>query len=97
MLADAGDDEAQVLGLIKSPQLFLVEGAPSLIPGGGVGDSLKSGGLSEKVLGEKLTLVEFPEMTHGWTVRGNLADPAVVRDVQKAKDLVLEFFEKYLN
>merc|ERR1711892_515716 len=60
MLADAGEDEAQVLGLIKSPQLFLVEGqGSSFLP---VPDSIKPGGLSEKVLGEKLTLVEFPEM-----------------------------------
>ena len=94
MLADAGEDEAQVLGLIKSPQLFLVEGGSSFPP---VADSIKPGGLSEKVLGEKLTLVEFPEMAHGWTTRGDLAEPAVARDVQKAKDLVLEFFEKYLN
>ena len=88
-MGTAGDDEAEVLGLIKSPQLFLVEG--------GAVDSVKTGGLSENVLGDKLTVVEFPDMTHGWTVRGNLEEPDIARDVLKAKQLVIDFFETYLN
>ena len=59
--------------------------------------SVKTGGLSQEVLGDKLTVVEFPGMKHGWTVRGNLEDPDVARDVKKAKDLVLEFFGKNLE
>ena len=59
--------------------------------------SVKTGGLSEQVLGDKLTVVEFPDMSHGWTVGGDLDDPNVARDVAKAKELVLEFLEKYLE
>merc|ERR1719318_1669283 len=50
LMATAGEDEAEVLGLIQSPQLFLVEGEAV--------DSVKTGGLSEEVLGDKLTVVE---------------------------------------
>jgi len=89
LMPTAGEDEAEVLGLIQAPQLFLVEGEAV--------DSVKTGGLSEEVLGDKLTVVEFPDMTHGWTVRGNLEEPDVARDVLKAKQLVLDFFETYLN
>merc|ERR1711892_649924 len=88
-LASAGDDEKAVLELIKAPQLFLVEGD--------AGDSVKTGGLSEQVLGDKLTVVEFPDMSHGWTVGGDLDDPNVARDVMMAKYYVLEFLEKYLH
>ena len=27
-------------------------------------------GLAEDILGNKLTIIEFPEMIHGWTIRG---------------------------
>jgi len=89
LMRTAGEDEKQVLGGIKSQQLFLLEGD--------AGDSLKAGGVSGKVLGDKLTVVEFPDMEHGWTVRGDLENPVIARDVQKAKELVLDFLGKYLN
>jgi len=89
LLETAGEDQEEVLGLVKSPQLFLLEGD--------AGDSLKAGGVSGKVLGDKLTVVEFPDMEHGWTTRGDLANPLVARDVLEAKKLVLEFFGKYLD
>merc|ERR1711892_1176530 len=89
LLATAGEDEEEVLELIKAPQLFLVEGD--------AGDSVKTGGLSVEVLGDNPTVVEFPDMTHGWTVRGDLDDPNIARDVLKSKKLVLEFFEKHLQ
>jgi hypothetical protein len=53
--------------------------------------------LSEEVLGDKLTVVEFPDMKHGWTMRENLEDPNVSRDFLKAKELALQFFENNLN
>ena len=31
------------------------------------------------MLGNKLEIVEFSEMLHGWTVRGNMSDPAINR------------------
>jgi hypothetical protein len=40
--------------------------------------------------------VTFPDMAHGWTVRGDLALPAVSRDVKLAVTTTLDFFEKVL-
>ena len=53
-------------------------------------------GLGKQVLGDGVEIIEFPDMRHGWTVRGDLADPAIERDVKKAFNLVLAFFGKYL-
>ena len=58
--------------------------------------SVKLNGLGKQVLGNGVEIIEFPDMRHGWTVRGDLADPAIERDVKKAFNLVLAFFGKYL-
>jgi len=84
----AGQEESDVLSQIEAPQLFMTEG--------GVGESLLEGGLADQILGDKIQFEEFPEMAHGWTVGGNLSDPAVARDVERAKTLALDFFSKYL-
>ncbi len=34
-----------------------------------------------QILGSKLEIVEFNEMLHGWTVRGNMSDPSISRSV----------------
>ena len=52
--------------------------------------------LGKQVLGDGVEIIEFPDMWHGWTVRGDLADHAIERDVKKAFNLVLAFFGKYL-
>ena len=57
---------------------------------------MKPGGVGEKVLGDKLTIVEFPDMVHGWTTRGDMKDEKVNRDVKKAIQLALDFFKKYV-
>ena len=31
--------------------------------------NVKPGGLGEAVLGDRLQIVEFPDMRHGWTIR----------------------------
>jgi hypothetical protein len=38
-----------------------------------------------------LKIVEFPEMIHGWTVRGDVSKPEVERDVEGALDLTIDF------
>ena len=86
IMETAGENQEEVLGLIKSPQLFLLEGD--------AGDSLKARGVSGRVLGDKLSVVEFPDMEHGWTVRGDLDNPVIARDVLRAKELVVEFLAK---
>ena len=58
--------------------------------------SVKPNGLGKQVLCNGFEIIEFPDMRHGWTVRGDLAAPAIERDVKKAFNLVLAFFGKYL-
>ena len=53
-------------------------------------------GLGKKVLGDALEIVTFPDMKHGWSVRGDMSDPKVERDVQKCFNLALAFFKKYM-
>ena len=35
-------------------------------------------------------------MAHGWTVGGDLSVPNIARDVERAKQLALDFLKKYL-
>ena len=60
-------------------------------------ENLKIGGLAKKVLGDGLEVIEFPEMNHGWSIRGDLSIPEVERDVKKAFNFALTFFGKYLH
>jgi len=55
------------------------------------------GGLGKKVLTDGLEIVEFPDMKHGWSVRGDLSVPEVERDVKKTFNFVLTYFGKYLH
>ena len=59
--------------------------------------NVKPGGLGEKVLGDRLNIVEFPDMAHGWTIRGDISKEEVKRDVAKAIQLAVEHFEKYVK
>ena len=56
------EEEKDLLGAVKCPQLMMPAGADA--------PSTKAGGLAGSVLGELLEIEEFPEMQHGWTVRG---------------------------
>ena len=55
------------------------------------------GGLGQKVLADGVEIIEFPDMKHGWTVKGDLSVPEVDRDVKKTFNFVLTFFGKYLH
>ena len=60
--------------------------------------SVKKGGLAEKTLGmKKCQIIEFPDMKHGWSVRGDCAKPQVDRDVKKAFIAALQFFKTHLT
>ena len=89
-----GQNETEVLSQVVAPQLFMTEGK-TWVPGG-VSDSLKAGGIAEEILGDKITFEEFNDMEHGWTVAGDLSDQNIARDVEKAKNLAMDFFKKYL-
>jgi dienelactone hydrolase len=77
-----GESEEDLLKAVKSNQFFM----PSVRDS----NSTKMGGLGKEILGDAL------DMNHGWTVRGDLGDPIVERDVRKAFNLALAFFGKYL-
>jgi len=49
------------------------------------------------VLKDKLTIVPFPDMKHGWTIRGDMNDEAVHRDVIQAVTFMTEFFIKHVK
>jgi len=84
-----GEDEKSILEVVKCPQMFMPAGADA--------DSCKLGGLGEQVLGSKLSVLEFSTMQHGWTVRGDMSNPAIKENVNKAITETLEFFSKHLK
>jgi len=83
-----GENETEYYEKIQAHQLFLTEG--------GVQESIQPGGSAQQILGDKLTIIEFPDMSHGWTTGGNLSDPLVMRDYRKAQNDVLDFFSTHL-
>jgi len=52
--------------------------------------------LSKKPFAEKCGYRLFDEMKHGWSVRGDLTDPAIHRDVDECFRLAIEFFKNNL-
>ena len=41
--------------------------------------------------------VLFPDMTHGWSIRGDVSDANTSRDVSKCYSLMEEFLKEYLK
>ena len=99
-----GENEEELLKEIKVPQLFM--------PCGNDPPSLKKGGLSEQILGDKLKIVEFPNRQHGFTGRGGtlrsdqveqsqllfleLSIPGLKEDLEKEIQEALSFFEMHM-
>jgi len=83
-----GEEEKDLLVPIQCQQLFM--------PAGNDHANVKPGGLGEQILGNKLEIIEFPEMTHGWTTRGDVSKAAVNRDVKKAIADAIDFFKKHV-
>jgi len=83
-----GEDEKELLKSVRCPQLFMSAGNDNA--------NVKTGGLGSEVLGSKLEIVEFPDMVHGWTTRGDMSDGKVDRDVKKAFQTALDFFKKHV-
>lgn len=92
IFAMLGEDGAAALHKVTNPQLYLPAGADAagLKPNGELIEALK------KNLGDKVQSVEFPNMQHGWFVRGDLADSNIAADYQASFKLALEFFNKYV-
>jgi len=83
-----GDNEGDIYGQVKSPQLIMPSRTDS--------ENVKVGGLAEQTLVDKVTIIEFPEMDHGWTTRGNLSIPAVDRDVHLALSEAINCFNNVM-
>jgi len=83
-----GEDEEEILNNVLSPQMLMPSktDSPNVMPGG----------LAEKILGNNVEILEFPEMNHGWTTRGKLEDKKVEKDVKKAVNKAIDFFKKHL-
>jgi len=89
IMTTLGEDEEQLYQKITAKQLFMPSRTDS--------PNVKPGGMAENILGDKLHIIEFNEMNHGWTVRGNLSDPTIDRDVHSAIAEALDFFNENLE
>jgi len=84
-------------------RLFRAAAAPLLfVQAGNDPATCKAGGkVSQALLGTPIGTAcrfeEMPEMQHGWMNRGDLAVPAVSRDVELALKKAREFFNKHLG
>lgn len=84
-----GADEQAMIDKVSMPVLIL--------PAGNDPDNLKEGGAVAASLAAKGgKSVTFPEMTHGWVSRGDLADEAVKRDVELAMKAMVDFAKEKL-
>jgi dienelactone hydrolase len=83
-----GGDEKTLLESVKSPQMMLAAGNDS--------ESTKAKGIadvtfSKKDFGSKCVFKEFPDMVHGWVVKGDIKDEKIARDYAAAMKLGIEF------
>ena len=88
MVPQLNESEESWLKNIKCNQLFM--------PASGDHPNAFPDGLAKNILNDMLEIVTFPDMFHGWSVRGDMSAPEVKRDVEKAFNLLLNFFHKYL-
>ena len=78
--------------------VFLQDGSKQLfLPSAQDHKNVRPGGIGETVLGSRLKIVEFPDMKHGWTTRGDISGEEVKRDVGKAIKRAVEHFETHLT
>lgn len=88
-----GGDTAELLKKVNCP--FLICPAGNDMENWGedtaFGNALKSGPKGAECLWKN-----YPDMAHGWTCRGDLADEKVVRDVEASMKEAADFAAKYL-
>lgn len=84
-----GNDEAAMMSKLQMPVL--------LMPAGNDRDVDKPGGENMKFIEAKGGRSDvFPEMQHGWMIRGDLNDAAVKRDAEDCMKRALAFFKQHL-
>ena len=82
------DSEEDILKSVKCHQVFM--------PANGDHPNTLPDGLGKQILVDALEVIPFMDMKHGWSVRGDLEDPIVRRDVERCFNLALSTFGKYL-
>ena len=89
-----GGDTAALLKQVTCPFFIAPAGndLPMWAADGEFGAALKA-----SARGGEAAWRDFPEMQHGWTVRGDLADAAVARDAALALSDAAAFFARYLG
>jgi len=91
LMSICNDDEPIILGR-------LTDKSHLMMPASNDHAHVKAGGLAAKVLGKRLTITEFPNMVHGWTVRGDeVVDPEVVAATAAAFDNAVTFLDTNLS
>lgn len=88
-----GGSMTDLMKKIKCPFLFAPAGGdlPMFAEDGDFGEAVKA---SDK--GSECVWKLYPEMVHGWTVRGDPSDPAIARDTESAIKEAASFMAKYL-
>lgn len=80
-------DETAMMGKINMPFL--------LLPAGNDEENLKPGSpVVEKLREKGGDSIVFERMVHGWVSRGDIGQPDVREDIDKALDLTVKFIEK---
>lgn len=67
------------------------------MPAGGDKPQVKEGGACANLIAAKGgKTIEFPDMQHGWSCRGDLSDKTVARDVELAMRNMVDFLKEHL-
>lgn len=84
-----GGDELEMMKKVEIPVLLMPAGndPDTVKPGGDVATAIASKGGSSH---------PYPEMEHGWASRGDVAVPAVKRDVEDCMKRAVDFFKSNL-
>jgi dienelactone hydrolase len=87
-----GEQESDIASAVKCPQLLCSAGNdPDYVKENGDLVNIVNG------LGYECRATEYPEMMHGWVIRGDATQENVARDVKAAIGEVSEFFGKHLK
>ena len=86
------EDEKELVEAVKK-----AGAAQLMMPAGDDMDTVKKGGLDEQVLGEELCkVIEFNDMRHGFSTRGDIKDEKVRDDVNRAFAETCQWFKAKL-
>lgn len=88
-----GGDNLELLKEVQAPFMLCPAGGdlPLWSEDGELGSALKS---SKR--GSECVWSIYPEMSHGWSIRGDVSDPLVARDVDLVLKDATQYFSKYL-